>query len=405
MSIHVITERFEKVELPSGYTQLSHIQSSGTQWIDTGFKPNQDTRVVASFTMMQTDSKWYKLWGSGNGSYTNDFALWASGTTKLQLCYGNQTPTISCDGGHVYADANKNVWNTDGVTTTLTSQTLTCNYPMYIFSVNKDTNSSYLNAKIRLETFKVYDNGTLVRDFIPCLNASNVAGLYDLVGGKFYTNAGTGVFITGEPIGGNIPHEVAEVSVIDGGTIRDFKSGYVIENGTIYKVFGGETFPISYSFSIQTNEYNYIINSPAAVGLVIKNPSGGVRTAWIHTYSGSAYGAIDLPSKYGWTVCDKASASIVLDAELGDVLEVWVNAHSQDSSHATKGGEITFKVNGAALHPLGGTDANNSGAIEGDEEYVFHSLAITGKTNISISDGGMSSSFGLTATINITMEG
>jgi hypothetical protein len=185
----------EAFELYKPYKlELPYIQSTGTQFIDTGFIPKSTTRVVASFTMMQTDSKWYKLWGSGNGSYTNDFSMWASGTTKLQVCYGNKNTTITCDGGQVYADANKNVWLMDGVTTTLTAQTFTCNYPMYIFSVNRDTNSSYVNAKIRLESFQIYDNGALVRDYIPVLDWENVPCLYDKVTRKLYYNAGSGTF-------------------------------------------------------------------------------------------------------------------------------------------------------------------------------------------------------------------
>ena len=35
--------------LPSGYTQYEYIESSGTQYIDTGFKPNQNTRTVIDF--------------------------------------------------------------------------------------------------------------------------------------------------------------------------------------------------------------------------------------------------------------------------------------------------------------------------------------------------------------------
>ena len=34
------------VNLPSGYRQVEYIQSSGTQYVDTGFAPNQDTRCV-----------------------------------------------------------------------------------------------------------------------------------------------------------------------------------------------------------------------------------------------------------------------------------------------------------------------------------------------------------------------
>ena len=34
------------MSLPSGYTPLEYIKSSGTQYINTGFNPNQNTRKV-----------------------------------------------------------------------------------------------------------------------------------------------------------------------------------------------------------------------------------------------------------------------------------------------------------------------------------------------------------------------
>ena len=37
-------------------------------------------------------------------------------------------------------------------------------------------------------------------NFIPVKNASNVAGMYDLVNSKFYPNNGTGSFIAGETV-------------------------------------------------------------------------------------------------------------------------------------------------------------------------------------------------------------
>ena len=38
------------VGVSDSYTILDYIQSSGTQYIDTGFMPNQDTRVAVSYT-------------------------------------------------------------------------------------------------------------------------------------------------------------------------------------------------------------------------------------------------------------------------------------------------------------------------------------------------------------------
>lgn len=40
--------------------------------------------------------------------------------------------------------------------------------------------------------FKVYDNDTLVRDYVPALNSNNQAGLYDKVTKQFYLPSGTG---------------------------------------------------------------------------------------------------------------------------------------------------------------------------------------------------------------------
>lgn len=51
-----------------------------------------------------------------------------------------------------------------------------------------------------LYSYKLYKNNILVRDFVPCINPSNIVGLFDLVSGTFYDNAGTGTFIAGEKV-------------------------------------------------------------------------------------------------------------------------------------------------------------------------------------------------------------
>ena len=61
--------------------------------------------------------------------------------------------------------------------------------------------SQYYDCNIRIYYCKIWDNNILFRNFIPCYRKSdNVAGLYDLVNGVFYTNAGTGTFIKGNDI-------------------------------------------------------------------------------------------------------------------------------------------------------------------------------------------------------------
>ena len=242
-------------KLPSGYTELEYIQSSGTQYIDTGFKPNQDTRVVTKFDMIQTDTAWRKLWGSGSGSYNLDFALWNSGTTKLQSYYGTKTnDAVPITGMSLNVDANKNIWKYSGETITFDKNNFTCAYSMYIFNVNKDDNSQYFPGMMKLYLFKIYDNDVLVRDFIPCKNPSGAIGLYDSVNNQFYQNAGSGTFIAGPEIpstedkGGPfwrfMGHQQAQATSYDNNPSSPFYVGDPIGSSSVGRIrivlYGGE---------------------------------------------------------------------------------------------------------------------------------------------------------------------
>lgn len=242
-------------KLPSGYTELEYIQSSGTQYIDTGFKPNQDSRVVTKFDMIQTDTAWRKLWGSGSGSYDLDFALWNDGTTKLQSYYGTKTNnTVPITDMSLNVDANKNIWKYSGETITFDKNNFTCAYSMYIFNVNKDDNPKYLPGMMKLYLFKIYDNDVLVRDFIPCKNPSGTIGLYDSVNNQFYQNAGTGTFIAGPEIpstedkGGPfwrfMGHQQAQATSYDNNPSSPFYVGNPIGSSSVGRIrivlYGGE---------------------------------------------------------------------------------------------------------------------------------------------------------------------
>lgn len=52
---------------------------------------------------------------------------------------------------------------------------------------------------LRVYRWKIWDGDTLVRDFVPCRRAYDcAAGLLDRKSGRFYGNAGTGSFSSGE---------------------------------------------------------------------------------------------------------------------------------------------------------------------------------------------------------------
>ena len=81
---------------------------------------------------------------------------------------------------------------------------------------------------------KIYSNDVLVRDFIPCKNASGVVGMWDDVNDTFYSNAGSGTFTAGPEVKGT------NKTLIDG-TAYGVETGKCLISGTAYALKKGRT--------------------------------------------------------------------------------------------------------------------------------------------------------------------
>jgi hypothetical protein len=187
--------------LPSGYTLLEYIQSSGTQYIDTDFKPNQDTRVVLDFhnsgDYSGITTGLCPFFGARNASTTSAFALWVG--TNSYPHYGNVAYnkngnfTVDINRRLTY-DFNKNVVSIGDTSITCASATFTTSYSLCLLTINNYGTIESRRASGKLYSCQIYDNGTLVRDFVPVISPDGAYGLYDKANSKFYGNAGSGAF-------------------------------------------------------------------------------------------------------------------------------------------------------------------------------------------------------------------
>lgn len=180
--------------LPSGYTELEFIQSSGTQYIDSGFVPNQDTRVVAEVINYKQNT----VFGARSSSYSNTFTVTSSGG-YYRTDYNKTIKNIIANPilDKMTIDKNKNVTNFNGTVITHDYATFTAPGNMYIFAMNNNGNV-YDYGEVGICSMQIYDNGTIVRDYVPCITDGGEVGLYDIVNSRFYGNAGSGVFIGSE---------------------------------------------------------------------------------------------------------------------------------------------------------------------------------------------------------------
>ena len=180
------------MSLPSGYKRLEYIKSSGTQYIDTAFVPNQDTTVEVTFETTQsydcgiaaTDMAWA----------SNDFGIWGN-----CVAYGTQTYSnvVFYGIGKVTARLDRNKLYKNGeLIWTASAATFSCPSNLTLMALNRNGTIQEKTAG-NWYSSKIYDNGVLIRDYIPCQTTTGEIGLWDDVNSVFYGNAGTGTFTAG----------------------------------------------------------------------------------------------------------------------------------------------------------------------------------------------------------------
>ncbi|MBR6838077.1 MAG: hypothetical protein IKM94_00720, partial [Alphaproteobacteria bacterium] len=187
--------------LPSGYTELQYIQSTGTQYIDTGVSGNISFVVVAQSTNENTSRTSQVLLASSTTAVAgqwfgvspyHDGHKWGAGT--------NQTGTIVSINGTTKVTAFV-IANNSGISGEINGENFerTANVNHSNWTLFDYPNNSYPFYG-KLYSLKITQNNTLVRDFVPAKNSSGVIGMYDTVNDVFYTNQGTGTFVEGPEI-------------------------------------------------------------------------------------------------------------------------------------------------------------------------------------------------------------
>lgn len=185
-----ITVLGDSEQLPSGYTQLQYIESSGKQYIDTGFKPNNNTRVVMDAQFLTTPSGNSTILGARTSATSKNYALMYLNSGEIRSDYNNvYTQTWNGVGTNKFVvDKDKETTTLNGVSQSYTNSAFQCEYNMFLCALN-NAGSSRWPSSLKIYSCQIYDNGTLVRDYIPAKNTNGVCGLYDKLNNVFYSSA------------------------------------------------------------------------------------------------------------------------------------------------------------------------------------------------------------------------
>lgn len=175
--------------LPSGYILATYIEASGSQYIDTGVIPSTDIGIEVDFMLTTEQSS------SSTGGIVSVEQVWPSNMYSIDAWayrYGTAYKTHTLTPNVKYHSVLQNgIFYQDGVAILTGANGKASTIPLYMFAVNTPSGAKeYANARIYY--CKLYSGGSLVRDYLPCVEeATGKIGMFDLQDGIFYPFQGT----------------------------------------------------------------------------------------------------------------------------------------------------------------------------------------------------------------------
>lgn len=207
--------------LPEGYTPLEYIESTGTQYINTGVIPPGDRSVGFFADVLVNASEvmsglilcgLYEAAAALPRVYFGQTGINGEFVGNLIIGYGANYATtvpnsVLCASRRVQMDALL----TDGEQSLSfsTGETFSMGEahgfpgntaPLYLLAMNWAGRDPTNIFKGRVYGARIALGGKTVRNFVPCSRSGGEIGLYDTVDGVFYPNAGKGKFTAGPEV-------------------------------------------------------------------------------------------------------------------------------------------------------------------------------------------------------------
>lgn len=199
-------DHYQYGTIPPEYRQLQYIESTGSQWIDTGIKLNPQIEWYLDVQWLEFNS--INAFGAENWQtpgpiirITNDNRY--NPTLGINITYGDSVmgqysyynsyylsmdrTTFLMKNGHQFIN---DIEVLQGV------MTRTEQYLSVVYFAEIVNNTIQYHCKRTRHYYSYFkENNATIREFIPALRLSdNKPGLYDTVNNQFYTNSGSGEF-------------------------------------------------------------------------------------------------------------------------------------------------------------------------------------------------------------------
>lgn len=177
--------------------EIEYLESTGTQWIDTGIKPTNTLSFSCTFDNPNNtgNSPGYgNVFGSRLSSTNSEYQLTKFGYSSVSVGIRNSNKGFNTSGIHTVAFNGGTTITVDGITSTINKGTISSSIGnIVLFGISQGN----VTAVTQLQAGKIYRcSFGSIRDFIP-VRVGTTGYMYDKISGQLFGNSGTGNFILG----------------------------------------------------------------------------------------------------------------------------------------------------------------------------------------------------------------
>lgn len=192
---------------PIDCTRVEYLESTGSQYINTEYYLEKaDDYVMVDVAEVRRPQYWGAVWGTSNDagpSYNLELKYYKD-DTKFRVFYGDkytygfweQLGTIPSNRNLYVIDGGQCSCNGISVGT-LYPADFKCTAPASLFCIYNGTNPGWSRSALRIFGFEIRRAGESTLNFIPALDPTGVACMFDSLTRKAFRNVGTGQFIAG----------------------------------------------------------------------------------------------------------------------------------------------------------------------------------------------------------------
>lgn len=206
-----------EILLPRDYQEVEYIESTGTQYIDTGIALNNGCVITLDFLIAEASTNrtiygWrrkgrytepYQAMVGANASKTRYIAVGRSSTNVPQCFKYDVRNKVLIDSANEQVLVNNLVVDcgADFSNRKAFDENGSSVVHPYLFALNNAGTPLAISKDSRIYAYSVQYGDELLQSFVPCYRKSDgEIGMYDIVTRTFYTNAGTGAFAKGADV-------------------------------------------------------------------------------------------------------------------------------------------------------------------------------------------------------------